>query len=223
MPSGRCEFRDVERLTVRIGAQITDWDAERGLPGRTGAARPVHQFALVAARQAMAAAGIVFGDLAADGGVILGTAGGGLQTWEDNYRAVYEEGRIAGPALCRAAPDAECRGQPIAGAFGLHGPSYAVSSACSSANHAMGLAFQLIRGGAATVMLAGGSEAMLCFGGIKAWEGLRVLSRNRMPAVLAGARRDGDGRGGGGVRARRAGSCPGGAGPRYWPRLRASR
>ena len=56
------------------------------------------------------------------------------------------------------------------------GQSYAVSSACSSSNHALGQAFHLIRGGAATVMLAGGSDAMLCFGGIKAWEGLRVLS-----------------------------------------------
>ena len=40
----------------------------------------------------------------------------------------------------------------------------------------MGLAFQMVRAGAATVMLAGGAEAMLCFGGIKAWEGLRVMS-----------------------------------------------
>jgi nodulation protein E len=58
----------------------------------------------------------------------------------------------------------------------LTGPVLAVSSACASANHAMGLAMQQIRAGAADVMLAGGSEAMLCFGGIKAWEGLRVLS-----------------------------------------------
>jgi nodulation protein E len=40
----------------------------------------------------------------------------------------------------------------------------------------MGLAMQQIRAGAADVMLTGGSEAMLCFGGVKAWEGLRVLS-----------------------------------------------
>jgi nodulation protein E len=40
----------------------------------------------------------------------------------------------------------------------------------------MGLAFQMVRSGAAPVMLAGGAEAMLCFGGIKAWEGLRVMA-----------------------------------------------
>jgi nodulation protein E len=59
---------------------------------------------------------------------------------------------------------------------GLTGPVLAVSSACASANHAMGLALQQIRHGVADVMLTGGSEAMLCFGGVKAWEGLRVLS-----------------------------------------------
>jgi len=40
----------------------------------------------------------------------------------------------------------------------------------------MGLAFQMVRSGAAPVMLAGGAEAMLTFGGMKAWEGLRVMA-----------------------------------------------
>ncbi|RYI14508.1 MAG: beta-ketoacyl-[acyl-carrier-protein] synthase family protein, partial [Acetobacteraceae bacterium] len=56
------------------------------------------------------------------------------------------------------------------------GPVLAVSSACASANHAMGLALQQIRAGMADVMLTGGAEAMLCFSGVKAWEGLRVLA-----------------------------------------------
>ena len=42
----------------------------------------------------------------------------------------------------------------------------------------MGLAFQMVRSGGAQVMLTGGAEAMLCFGGVKAWEGLRVMSRD---------------------------------------------
>jgi nodulation protein E len=59
---------------------------------------------------------------------------------------------------------------------GLRGPAFSVSSACASANHAIGLAFREVRDGRAPVMLTGGAEAMLLFGGIKAWEGLRVLS-----------------------------------------------
>jgi nodulation protein E len=61
--------------------------------------------------------------------------------------------------------------------YGLRGPTFSVSTACASSNHAMGLAFQMVRSGAARAMLTGGSEAMLCFGGIKAWEGLRVMSK----------------------------------------------
>ena len=62
--------------------------------------------------------------------------------------------------------------------WNLKGPSFSVATACASSNHAMGLAFQLIRGGAVDVMVTGGSEAMLSFGGIKAWEGLRVMSKD---------------------------------------------
>ncbi|MGA1268850.1 MAG: beta-ketoacyl-[acyl-carrier-protein] synthase family protein, partial [Gemmobacter sp.] len=62
--------------------------------------------------------------------------------------------------------------------WNLRGPSFTVATACASSNHAMGLAFQMVRAGAAEVMITGGSESMLCFGGIKAWEGLRVMSRD---------------------------------------------
>ena len=63
-------------------------------------------------------------------------------------------------------------------AYNLKGPGFTVATACSSSNHAMGLAFHFIRSGLAPAMVTGGSEAMLCFGGLKAWEGLRVMSRD---------------------------------------------
>ena len=69
---------------------------------------------------------------------------------------------------------------------GLRGPSFTVSTACASSNHAMGQAFALVRSGAAPVMVTGGSEAMLCFGGVKAWEGLRVMSRDACRPFSAG-------------------------------------
>jgi len=62
--------------------------------------------------------------------------------------------------------------------YNLKGPSFTVSTACASSNHAMAQAFQMVRTGMSDVMVAGGSESMLCFGGIKAWEGLRVMSRD---------------------------------------------
>jgi len=66
----------------------------------------------------------------------------------------------------------------VAKKYCLKGPTYSVSSACASSNHAITNAYNLIRFGEARVMLAGGSDAMLTFGGLKAWESLRVMSKS---------------------------------------------
>lgn len=182
---GRCaigplNIRDVDRLSVRIGAQVRDWQAEDHFDARQIALYDRStQFAMVAAAEAVQQSGLVFqGSLAERSGVILGTAGGGLTTTDDNYRAVYEERKdrvhpLVVPRLMNSASTSH-----LSMCYGLTGPAFSISSACASSNHAMGLAFQMIRSGAAPVMLTGGSEAMLCFGGIKAWEGLRVMARD---------------------------------------------
>ena len=179
--AGRCGigplgFRDADRLSIRIGAEVRDWRAEdlfaaSDLPLYDR----VTQYALVAGAEAVAMAGLPHG-IGPRGGVILGTAAGGIQTWEDSYRAVFADGRnrvspLVVPRLMHNAPASH-----LSIRHGLSGPVLAVASACASANHAMGLALQQIRLGAADVMLTGGADAMLCFGGIKAWEGLRVLA-----------------------------------------------
>jgi len=109
---------------------------------------------------------------------VLGTAGGGVITGDDNYRSVYEQGKnrvhpFVVPKLMNNAAASH-----VSMEYNLQGPSFTVATACASSNHAMGQAFNLVRSGMATTMLTGGSEAMLCFGGIKAWEGLRVMSKD---------------------------------------------
>jgi len=183
MQAGRCAigpmaFRDSDRLSVQIGAQVQGFRPEDHLSrAELGFADRFAQFALVAARQAVAQSGLAFdGALAARAGVVIGTAGGGLTTSDDAYRAVYAEGknRVHPFTVPRLMHNAAA--SLVGMAFGLQGPSFSVATACAGSNHAMGLAFQMVRSGAAPVMLAGGAEAMLCFGGIKAWEGLRVMS-----------------------------------------------
>lgn len=185
MREGRCgigplAFRDVERLAIRIGAQVRDWVPETRFDRQDLALYDrFTQFALVAARQAVAQSGLDFaGALGREAGVVLGTAGGGVTTWDESYRAVYAEGRnrvhpFVVPRLMNNAAASH-----VSMEHGLHGPSFTVATACASSNHAMGLAFQMVRSGAARVMVTGGAEAMLCFGGIKAWEGLRVMSKD---------------------------------------------
>lgn len=174
---GPLDLPDVERLSVRIGAQVRGWDAglhlERGV---MAAADRFAQMALVAGAQAMAQSGLVVGE-GLDCGVILGTAGGGLQTTDDSYRAVYAEGKNRVHPLTVPKLMASAGASHLSMAHGMRGPVFTVSTACASSNHAMGLAFQTIRSGAARAVLTGGAEAMLCFGGIKAWEGLRVMSQ----------------------------------------------
>lgn len=185
MQDGRCAIgpltcRDVDRLSVQIGAEVQGFDPEAHFARNSLALLDRFSlFALVSARQAMGQAGLELSEAAAlRAGVVLGTAGGGNTTVDDNYRAVYEDGKnrvhpfVVPRLMHNAATSHLCM------EFGLKGPSFTVSTACASANHAMGQALQLIRYGAADIMLTGGSEAMLCFGGIKAWEGLRVMSRD---------------------------------------------
>ncbi len=177
---GELKFRDVERLSVRIGAQVHNWEPEAYFNRQQIALYDKFtQFTMLAAKEAIAQAGLDFaGRLGLECGVILGTAGGGLNTWDENYRAVYEEGKnrvhpFVVPKLMNNAAASH-----VSMEFDLRGPAFTVATACASSNHAMGLAFQMVRSGAARAMLTGGSEAMLCFGGVKAWEGLRVMSKD---------------------------------------------
>ncbi len=177
---GALDFQDTDRLQIRIGGQIRDYDPSARFSRQDITLYDKFtQFALIAADEAMAQSGLeLTEELAAQAGVVLGTAGGGLQTQDENYRSVYEAGKnrvhpFVVPRLMNNAAASH-----VSMRHNLQGPSFTVATACASSNHAMGQAFGLIRSGATKVMLTGGSESMLCFGGIKAWEGLRVMSKD---------------------------------------------
>ena len=185
MAAGRCgigplDIRDVDRLSVQIGGQVRGYDEQAHFNRQQIVLYDrFTQFTLLAAREAVGQSGLTFaGALAASSGVVLGTAGGGVNTWDENYRSVYEEGKnrvhpFVVPKLMNNAAASH-----VSMEYNVKGPAFTVATACASSNHAMGLAFQMIRSGMAPVMITGGSEAMLCFGGIKAWEGLRVMSKD---------------------------------------------
>ncbi len=177
---GELAFRDVERLSIRIGGQVRGYDAEAQFNRQQIALYDrFTQFTLIAADEAITQSGLEFdGELAASTGVVLGTSGGGLITQDDNYRSVYEDGknRVHPFVVPKLMNNAAC--SHVSMRYNIKGPSFTVATACASSNHAMGQAYQLVRSGAARVMVTGGSESMLCFGGVKAWEGLRVMSRD---------------------------------------------
>lgn len=177
---GPLEIRDVDRLAIKIAGQIKGYVPEDHFNRQQIALYDrFTQLALLAAREAISQSGLNFTDaLAERSGVILGTSGGGLNTQDENYRVVYEEGKnrvhpFTVPKLMNNAATSH-----VSMEHNLMGPSFTVATACASSNHAMGQAFNLVRAGVAPVMITGGTESMLCFGGVKAWEGLRVMSKD---------------------------------------------
>jgi nodulation protein E len=133
--------------------------------------------AAVAAREAVAQSGISFkGELADRSGVITGTSVGGQFSEEQGYIRLYRENnpRVAPLTIPRTMSNAGA--SRISLEFGIRGPSYTVSTACSSSNHSIGQAFWMVRNGQLTAAVAGGSEAVFAEGLLRAWEAMRVVS-----------------------------------------------
>ncbi|HLB80763.1 MAG TPA: beta-ketoacyl-[acyl-carrier-protein] synthase family protein, partial [Dongiaceae bacterium] len=135
------------------------------------------QFALIAAREAVAQSGLPrAGGLGEDSAAIIGTGVGGQTTVDDSYRRLYGErvARVHPFTVPRMMANAAA--SHVSMEFGITGPAFAVSSACASANHAIGLAFDMVRRGQMRAAIAGGSEACITVGSLKGWEALRVLA-----------------------------------------------
>jgi nodulation protein E len=167
-----------ELLQKEVVAEVNDFHPLRHFGEREVAALDrVSQFAIVAAREAVAEAGIVFdGGLSERTACIVGTGIGGAHTMDDSYRRLYRENAsrvypLTVPKLMPNAPASQVSMQ-----IGLRGPAFGIVSACSSATHAIGLAFQMVRAGIADAAVTGGSESCITLGTLKGWEALRVMA-----------------------------------------------
>src|SRR5262249_19872051 len=107
---------------------------------------------------------------------ILCSGVGGMMTLDDTYRRVYLEKkkRVFPLSIPRLMINA-CASQ-ISMEHGLRGPAFVVASACASATHAIGVAFQMVRSGAVDCAVTGGSEACISFGTMRGWEAMRVMA-----------------------------------------------
>ncbi|ESY09682.1 beta-ACP synthase [Mesorhizobium sp. LNJC394B00] len=172
-PIVNSEFHE---LRVRIGAEI------KALPEHDIDSKQLISMdrfsllAVLAAREAMRQAGLS----SKEGnsyrfGATVGVGGCGWDAIEQTYRAILLGGKRAALLTVPKAMPGAAAGQ-VSMSLGLRGPVFGVTSACSSANHAIACAVDQIRLGRADVMLAGGSEAPLIWGVLKAWEVIRVLS-----------------------------------------------
>ena len=175
---------DTSELKVTIAAEVKDFDPE-ALFGRRIARRTARftQFALNAATQAIADAGLEFDlDSQRKTGVVIGTGLGGLMTTLDTYDTLIESGpsRVSPLASPMVMPNAAAA--LVAMEFGLRGPSFSVSSACATGSHAVGEAAGIIQSGQAHTVVCGGTEAVTCPYTIAGFSNMGALStRNEEP------------------------------------------
>ncbi len=143
------------------------------------------QLALVAAKQAVEDCDM---DLENEDknriGVVFGVGIGGIKTFEDevSYYATHkEDGPKFNPFFIPKMIADIAAGQ-ISIMYGFHGPNYITSSACASSSNALADAFNLIRLGKASVIVAGGAEAAICEAGVGGFNAMKALStRNDEP------------------------------------------
>lgn len=177
---GPLHHPDAERLRVKVAAQVPDsFDPAANIDERTlPMLDRTSEFALHAAREAVAQSGLDFrhDQLGLRTAVIVGTGVGGETTQDEQSRRLYGENATRAHPLTIVRLMTNASASQISIAWGLRGPTFAVASACASANHAIIQAAQMIRWGLADVAITGGTEACLTYGALKAWEAMRVLA-----------------------------------------------
>ena len=178
--SGIAPLEAVDRTLLRFanGAEVRNYapaqyfdEKELGLLDRFA------QFGVIAAREAIATAGVQWTpELRESTAIITGSCVGGQTTEDDGFVNLYRNNipRVNPFTIPRTMENAAA--SRISLETGVVGPTYTISTACSSSNHAIGQAFWMVRSGAVEMAITGGSEAVFSLGFLKAWEAMRVVS-----------------------------------------------
>jgi len=169
---------DCSALRFQNGAEVRDYEPLKHFEGGKDAyIDRFAQFSVVAAREALRNSGVqLTAELRENSAIVCGSAVGGQAAIESGFEDLWVQGRGRVHPLTIPKTMANAGASHIAMDMGLSGPTYTVSTACSSANHAIGQAFRLVRDGEAELAMTGGSEAMFTIGMLKAWEAMRVVA-----------------------------------------------
>jgi nodulation protein E len=175
---GPIQAADCSTLRFKNGAEVRGYDPLKYFAGGKDAYLDrFAQFSLIAAREALQHSGVqLTPELRERSAIVCGSSVGGQATIEAGFEDLWVQGRGRVHPLTIPKTMANAGASHIAMELGLSGPTYTVSTACSSANHAIGQAFRLVRYGEADLALTGGSEAIFTVGMLKAWEAMRVVA-----------------------------------------------
>lgn len=182
--TGRCaigpmrDIRDLEVLRFQNAAQVRGYDPLKHFEGGKEAyIDRFAQFSIVPAREALKDSGIeLTPQLREAAAIVCGSAVGGQSAIEAGFDDLWRNARGRVHPLTIPKTMSNAGASHISMDLGLSGPAYTVSTACSSANHAIGQAFRMVREGHVEMAVTGGSEAMFTIGMLKAWEAMRVIA-----------------------------------------------
>src|SRR5215469_9181567 len=175
---GPIESTDVSQLRFQNGAEVRGYTHQPYFDDRRADfIDRFAQFAVIAAREAVSDACVEWTpELRETAAIITGSCVGGQSTEDIGFVEVYKLGHNRVHPLTIPKTMANAGASHISMEFGITGPSYTISTACSSAGHAIGQAYWMVRSGGTDLALTGGSEAPFSFGILKAWEAMRVVS-----------------------------------------------
>ncbi|MFM2032276.1 MAG: hypothetical protein RLZZ297_1041 [Chloroflexota bacterium] len=178
--TGPITICDVSNLETRFGGEVKNFDPANYMDRKDVRRndRFIH-FAIAAANEAIKMAGVVATpDNAEDIGVVVGSGIGGIGTIAENVLILNEKGPGRVSPFMVPAMITNMAGGQISMMHGFKGPNYCPTSACATAAHAIGEAAEIIRRGAATIMIAGGSEAPITPLGIAGFNANKAVSTN---------------------------------------------
>ena len=162
----------------QVASEVLDFKPERRID-RKEARRMSRfvQFALVAALEALEESGLQITEKNRDDvGVLVGSAIGGLEHIEEAHTVLKERGASRVSPFTVPMMIGDMAAGQISIAIGARGPNYAITSACASGAHAIGEAFETIRRGDATAMIAGASESTITRLALAAFCAIRAVS-----------------------------------------------
>ncbi len=173
----RLQIAGDHRLAAPLAATVQFDGTEHFDPPQFRLLDRVSQFAVVAARRALADAGCDLSDAERQrAGVFLGTGMAGTLSMDEGYQTLYGENsdRIKPMLILKGMHNAPAAWIAIENNW--RGPNLTYSTACSSSGVAIGEAWLRVACGATDVAMAGGAEAPLSLGSLKAWEAMHTLA-----------------------------------------------
>ncbi len=175
---GPIESTDISQFRFQNGAEVRGYSHQPYFEDRRADfIDRFAQFAVIAAREAVQDAGVEWTpELRETSAIVTGSCVGGQSTEDVGFQEVYKFGHNRVHPLTIPKTMSNAGASHISMEFGITGPSFTISTACSSAGHAIGQAYWMVRSGFTDLAITGGSEAPFSFGILKAWEAMRVVS-----------------------------------------------